>query len=122
MMRISPRYKRSDDYNDNEPDDGMHGTQADADEEAQWLRREELGFEDNSLQRPILRYQPKSFWTSLRGPEPPHVQVIRPIFPLIQQSPIRLLEVRGYNKKILLAIVLLLWFIIFRELLRHISF
>ncbi|KAF1843443.1 uncharacterized protein K460DRAFT_368343 [Cucurbitaria berberidis CBS 394.84] len=114
MMRSSPRYKRSDDYNDNEPNSTITCTQADADEEAQWLRREELGFEDDSLQAPpILRNQRTSFWTFLRGPEPPRIQVIRPIFPLIQKSPIRVLEARRVNKNVLLAIVLLLWFLIF---------
>ncbi|KAF1944993.1 hypothetical protein EJ02DRAFT_431851 [Clathrospora elynae] len=116
-MRRSLQYKRTDDPIDDDANDTIHvvNAQGHADEEAQLLRTEELEFEDNELLARGLqtRPRPRGLWGFLCGPEPPRVQAIRPYFPALQRSPIKLLEARRLNKPISLIIVLLLWFLIF---------
>lgn len=112
-MRVSPLHKRRESYSNNGSSNIVSGTQFEDDEEAQLLEREELEFEDAALPTRSPRTQRSGLWSLLRGPDQPHILTIRPYIPELQQSPIMWLEARKFNKKLALAGVLLLWFLIF---------
>lgn len=112
-MRISARYERDDDDNEDGSYDPVADAQTNVAEEEQLLGREELDFEDTLSSTNHPRYRKRGFCNFLRGPESPHIQVIRPFFPSFQTAPTRLLEARGLNQKFLLVVALLLWFFIF---------
>lgn len=115
MIRGFPRHKRDDDFRENDGDDAIASTAAN--EEEQWLRRGEMDFEDEVLPLQNLAYRRRGLWNFLRGPEPPRIQVIRPFFSSLQKTPIRVLDARGFNKTVLLATLLGLWFLIFASFL-----
>ncbi|KAH7379535.1 hypothetical protein BKA66DRAFT_138665 [Pyrenochaeta sp. MPI-SDFR-AT-0127] len=112
-MRISSGYELDDVDSQDGSYDPITGDQTSAAEEEQWLRTEELDIEDTLLPTSHPRYRQRGFCNLLRGPESPRIQVIRPFFPSFQRAPIKLLEARGLNEKVLLVVALMLWFSIF---------
>ena len=110
-MRSPPPAKQSHDSNNTEMD-AIGGT-AYGDEEARLLGRDRTRIEDSILPSHHQRTRQKDFWRLLHGPEQPKLHSIRPLFPTLQRSPIKLLASRGINKKVLFACILLLWFILF---------
>jgi len=84
-----------------------------ADEEAQLLGADESSNEDDDLSLHRTQYRQGSLLSLLNGPDPPKVHSIHPFLPALQEAPIRLLELWKIDKKAVLSVVLLLWFIFF---------
>ena len=113
LLQLTMRVSLQSGPNDNDvEDDASHPLTgaADRDEEAHLLTREEMDFEDNALP---ARSGRRTFLRFLRGPEPPRIQSIQPVFPAIQAYPAQWTEAHGFNKPIWLFAVLLLWLVIF---------
>jgi hypothetical protein len=107
-MRDSLQHKRSDDHNDT-----ITGNEDDDVEEGQSLLREEFGFDDSALPTYHEPSRTRSFWNIWYGPDSPRPLAIRPIFPLLQKAPLKLLDAHGSKKYILLGTTLFLWFLFF---------
>jgi len=107
MQNSSPT-RKSRDSNDID----MHAI-AHADEEARLLGSTGSRAGDSILPLYEDGTRKTSFWRLLHGPEPPKTHSIRPLFPTLQRSPIKLLASRGISTKVIYAAILLLWFITF---------
>jgi hypothetical protein len=110
MMHGAPPRRRSHDSNNIDLDPASH-----TDEEAQLLGRNGL----NGLPADGSMMGKKRFWNVLHGHVPPRVQSIRPFFPSLQRSPIRMLTARGINQKVFHAAVVSLWLLVFILFLRE---
>ncbi|PSN63570.1 hypothetical protein BS50DRAFT_557629 [Corynespora cassiicola Philippines] len=99
-------------------DDTVAGPEAD--EQARLLPTEQLEFED-SLPAPGSKSNRPKGWQWLKGPQPPRPQSITPFFASAQEAPMlilkRMLPTRTL-KITLLAVVLLIWVLLFSFLLR----
>jgi hypothetical protein len=87
------------------------------DEEALLLERDGLRTADDTLPTHLPRIRKRDIWSLLRGPEPPKIHSIRPFFPALQQSPIKILASRGIDNRKFAAAVLLFWSLLFVLLL-----
>jgi hypothetical protein len=83
------------------------------DVEARLLGRDGPGIEDESLSTHRHGVRKRGLRSLLLGPEPPRIHSIRPALPALQRSPINFLASRNISIKMLVAAVLLFWFIFF---------
>ncbi|GKT57585.1 LCCL domain containing protein [Colletotrichum tofieldiae] len=108
-------------FKDSEDDDAddKYAPRRGVDEEAQFLADEEYELEESTSSRPSLSQQkfphtPKRH--CLAGPQPPRVHTIRPILPIVQEAPPRLLDLVApttRRKGGIVAVFLALWAIAF---------
>jgi hypothetical protein len=90
---------------------------ASTNEEVLLLERDGPRHGDDTLPTHLPRKQKRNIWSLLHGPEPPKILSIRPFFPNLQRSPIKILASRGIDKKAFVAAVILLWSLLFIMLL-----
>ncbi|KIX09609.1 uncharacterized protein Z518_00689 [Rhinocladiella mackenziei CBS 650.93] len=86
-----------------------------------WLRESASSFKYQWIPLPI-RKTCRAVVTWIKGPVPPQVLKIEPIFPKIQQAPIRLLDKYAPKKKqriILLVALYACWFLTWSLMLQH---
>ncbi|KZL63645.1 lccl domain containing protein [Colletotrichum incanum] len=108
-------------FKDSEDDDAddKYAPRRSVDEEAQFLADEEYELEESTSSRPSLSQQkfphtPKRH--CLAGPQPPRVHTIRPVLPIVQEAPPRLLDLVApttRRKGGIVAVFLTLWVIAF---------
>ncbi|KAI8931263.1 hypothetical protein NX059_011610 [Plenodomus lindquistii] len=106
MMQNSTQYERVN-------GDPSHSNPDDADEEAQLITREDFEFEDGTPPSRTLLHRRLGFLGLLQGRDPPRTLSIRPFFSTLQEAPSNFLETFALDKRLILGIVLFIWFIFF---------
>ncbi|CAI6337085.1 unnamed protein product [Periconia digitata] len=90
------------------------------DEEAQLLPGEEMEIQDHYTRQRIKRQRPIGLLDKIKGPHPPRIQTVQPVFPRLQElGPLLLASQISSKKHQLLALGfgVLLWFCIFFAML-----
>jgi hypothetical protein len=103
-----------------DPDDTLHTSREESSVPV-WLQESADTFKYKWIPLP-LRKTGRSIATWVKGPQPPRVLKIEPIFPKVQQAPIRLLDRYLPNKKqrvLLLIALYAAWFLTWSLMLKH---